>query len=166
MINKVILMGRLTADPNFSQTQSGIAVCRFTVAVDRNFTDKASGERQADFISCTAWRQTAEFVNRYFSKGRMICVEGSLRTGSYNDKVHPDVKHYTTDVQVDNVYFTGEKAVNNTNTGSSYAAPNYSAPQNNAPIQNNNSAPAGNDSMSAGNLNDFEEVLGENDLPF
>ena len=110
MINKVILMGRLTADPNFSQTQSGTAYCRFTVAVDRNFADKTTGERQADFITCVAWRQTAEFINKYFSKGRMICVEGSLRTGSYNDKNHPDVKHYTTDILVDKAYFTGEKS--------------------------------------------------------
>ena len=170
MINKVILMGRLTADPNFSQTQNGVAHCRFTVAVDRNFTDKSSGERQSDFISGVAWRQTAEFINKYFSKGKMICVEGTLRTGSYNDKNHPDVKHYTTDVQIENAYFTGEKTVNNNNN--SYPVPqnnysqNNSAPQNNAPAQNFNSAPADNTGMSVGNLSDFEEVLGENDLPF
>ena len=94
MLNKVILMGRLTADPELRQTQSGVNSCRFTVAVDRNFVPQG-GERQADFITCIAWRQTAEFVSRYFSKGRMICVEGNLRTGSYDDRNHPDVKHYT-----------------------------------------------------------------------
>ena len=168
MINKVILMGRLTADPNFSQTQSGTAYCRSTVAVDRKFADKPTGERQADFISCVAWRQTAEFINKYFSKGRMICVEGGIRTGSYNDRVHPEIKHYTTEIQVENVYFTGEKVMNNTDSNSSYSSNNgYSVPQNNAPVQNNNnSAPAKDNSMSAGNLSDFEEVLGENDLPF
>ena len=108
-MNKVILMGRLTADPELRQTQSGIASCRFTIAVNRRFVDKNTGERQADFISCTAWRQQAEFISRYFRKGSMICIEGTLRTGSYTDKNHPDVTHYTTDVLVDNVEFTGSK---------------------------------------------------------
>ena len=123
-MNKVILMGRLTADPELRQTTSGIASCRFTVAVNRRFADKNTGERQADFISCTAWRQTAEFVSRYFRKGSMICVEGTLRTGSYADRNHPDVTHYTTDVFVDNVEFTGSKA-------ESQGSSSYSAPQNN-----------------------------------
>lgn len=110
-MNKVILMGRLTADPELRQTQSGIASCRFTVAVNRKYADKNTGEKQADFISCTAWRQTAEFICRYFKKGDMICLEGSLRTGSYPDKNHPDVTHYTTDVLVENAEFTGSKSV-------------------------------------------------------
>ena len=71
--------------------------------------DKNTGERQADFITCVAWRQTAEFVSRYFSKGKMIALEGSLRTGSYTDKNHSDVTHYTTEVYVDNVEFCGGK---------------------------------------------------------
>ncbi len=108
-MNKVILMGRLTADPELRQTPNGIASCRFTVAVNRSFVDKNTGERQADFISCTAWRQTAEFVTRYFNKGSMIMVEGSIRTGSYQDKKYPDITHYTTEVYVDNVEFTGSK---------------------------------------------------------
>lgn len=131
-MNKVILMGRLTADPELRQTQTGLAVIRFTVAVNRRFTNKQTGEREADFISCTAWKQTAEFISRYFKKGSMICVEGELRTGSYQDKNHPDVTHYTTDVLVSNVEFTGSKAesgavgggYNNNNNG-------YTAPQNN-----------------------------------
>lgn len=169
-MNKVILMGRLTADPELRQTQSGISSCRFTVAIDRHFADKNTGERQADFISCVAWRQTAEFVSRYFSKGSMICVEGNLRTGSYQDRNHPDVTHYTTDVFVDNVEFTGSKK--ETGGGGS----NYSAPQNNynnnyqtppqqptAPVQQ----PAqNNDSMSYGSLSDFEEILSDGDVPF
>lgn len=108
-MNKVILMGRLTADPEVKQTQNGTAVCRFTVAVNRRFADKNTGERQADFISCTAWAKTAEFIGKYFKKGQMICVEGSLRTGSYQDKNRPDVTHYTTDVSVDSAEFTGSK---------------------------------------------------------
>ena len=85
-MNKVILVGRLTADPELRQTQSGIASCRFTVAVDRRFADKNTGERQADFITCVAWRQTAEFISRFFGKGRMIAIEGSLRVRNYPKK--------------------------------------------------------------------------------
>ena len=167
-MNKVIIMGRLTADPELRQTQRGIASCRFTVAVNRRFADRNTGERQADFISCTAWRQTAEFVSRYFKKGSMICVEGSLRTGSYTDRNHPDVTHYTTDVFVDNVEFTGSKSESGTG---GYSAPvgNYnnnnsyqSAPQQTAPVQ---AAPS-NDNMSYGNLSDFEEILSDGDVPF
>lgn len=114
-MNKVIITGRLTANPELRQAQSGIASCRFTVAVDRKFADKETGERQADFITCVAWRQTAEFLSKYFNKGKMICVEGNLRTGSYHDKNHEDVTHYTTEVYVDNVEFCGGK---NDNGGS------------------------------------------------
>lgn len=111
-MNKVIITGRLTADPELKKTQSDVANCRFTVAVDRKFADKETGERQADFITCVAWRQTAEFLCRYFSKGKMICVEGNLRTGSYQDKNHEDVTHYTTEVYVDNIEFCGGKNEN------------------------------------------------------
>lgn len=109
-MNKVILMGRLTADPELRQTQNGTSVCRFTVAVNRKFADKQTGERQADFVNCIARAKTAEFVSRYFNKGQMIAVEGELRTGSYQDKNHPDVTHHTTEVWVDNAEFTGSKA--------------------------------------------------------
>ena len=85
-MNKVILIGRLTADPELRQTQSGIASCRFTVACDRRFADKNTGERQADFISCKAWRGTAEFVARFFHKGESICVIGSLQCRKWQDK--------------------------------------------------------------------------------
>ncbi|MDE7226287.1 MAG: single-stranded DNA-binding protein, partial [Ruminococcus sp.] len=110
-MNKVILMGRLTADPELRQTQSGIASCRFTIAVNRRFRN-ANGTYDADFVSCQAWRQTAEFIRNYFRKGQMIAVEGTLRTGSYQDRNHQDVTHYTTDVFVDNVEFTGAKSEN------------------------------------------------------
>ena len=150
-MNKVILMGRLTADPVLRQTQNGSTSCGFRIAVNRRFANKQTGEREADFISCTAWGQTAEFVNRYFNKGSMICVEGELRTGSYQDRNHPDVTHYTTDVWVTNVEFTGSKAESGTNGG-------YSAPQ-------QASAPS-NDNMSYGNINDYEEILSDGDVPF
>jgi len=164
MINKVILMGRLTADPEFSQTPSGVSYCRFRVAIDRRFADKTTGERQADFIRCVAWRQTADFVSKYFSKGKMIIVEGSLRNNDYTDS--NNVKHYSYDVVADNVTFGETKSASMANGNSS----SYSVPANNinnSPANNNqsNNAPSDNN-MSAGNLNDFEEVLGENDLPF
>jgi single-strand DNA-binding protein len=177
-MNKVILVGRLTADPELRQTQSGISSCGFTVAVDRRFADKNTGERQADFITCVAWRQTAEFVSRYFNKGKMICVEGSLRNNNYQDRNHPDITHYTMDVQVDNVEFAGGKGESGGNSGyqggnggyqnNGYGAPaqnNYQAPpQQAAPPQ---AAPApNNDSMSYGNLSDFEEILSDGDVPF
>ena len=153
-MNKVILMGRLTADPELRQTQSGIVSCRFTIAVDRKYADKNTGERQADFINCTAWKQTAEFVSRYFTKGKMIAVEGSLRTGSYKDKKHDDVTHYTTDVFVDNVEFCGDKG----NAQPTQQAPQYS----NHNAMNATAEPQ----MSYGNLSDFEEILSDGDVPF
>ena len=91
-MNKVILMGRLTADPELKQSQNGTSVCRFTIAVNRRFKN-AQGGYDADFLNCTAWKQTAEFICRYFKKGQMIAVEGALRTSSYQDRNHPDVIH-------------------------------------------------------------------------
>jgi single-strand DNA-binding protein len=171
-MNKVILVGRLTADPELRQTQSGIASCRFTVAVDRRFADKSTGERQADFITCVAWRQTAEFVSRYFNKGKLIAVEGSLRNNNYQDRNHPEVTHYSMDVFVDNVEFVGGKGENGGN-GGGYNNGGYNAPQNNynnnysaPPQQAASQQPAANDSMSYGNLSDFEEILSDGDVPF
>ena len=167
MLNKVILMGRLTADPELRQTPSGVSTCRFTVAVDREFVGQGQ-ERQADFITVTAWRQSAEFVSRYFSKGRMICVEGSIRTGSYVDKRYSDVTHYTTEVYADRVYFTGEKATGN-QQGGNYAPQQYSQRQYSQQPQYNQQAPpqsAPAPSISVGDLGDFEEVIGDSDLPF
>ena len=105
MLNRVILMGRITQDLEIRQTQGGVAVLSFTVAVDRGYV-KQGEERQTDFINCVAWRQQAEFISRYFAKGRMIAIEGNLRTRTYDDK--NGVKHYVTEVFVDNVSFTGE----------------------------------------------------------
>ena len=162
-------MGRLTADPELRQTPSGVSTCQITVAVDRNYAPQG-GERQADFITVVAWRQTAEFISRYFSKGRMICVEGNLRTRTYDDKRYPEVRHYVSEVYADSVYFTGEKAQQGSNGG--YAPQQFQQPAqqyNNAPQYNNSqpvqaqqSAP----SISMGDLGDFEEVIGDSDLPF
>lgn len=164
-MNKVILMGRLVAEPELRQTPSGMTSCRIRVAVQRRFTDKATGERQSDFFNCTAWGQTAEFISRYFHKGNMILVEGRLTTGSYQDRTHSDVTHYTTEITIENVEFTGSKS--ESGNGNS----NYSAPANNSfQTPQQQSAPQqpaqNNDSMSYGNLSDFEEILSDGDVPF
>lgn len=103
-MNIVILHGRLTKDPEIRQTQSGVSVCRFTVAVDKFTKDK---EKAADFIECTAWRQTAEFVSRYFSNGSAIIVEGSLHNNNYTD--NNGVKHYSYNVLAERVHFAESK---------------------------------------------------------
>lgn len=103
-LNKAIILGRITQDLELKQTPSGIAVLSFTVAVDRNYSK--GEEKQSDFISCVAWKERAEFISKHFGKGRMIAVEGQLRTRTYDDK--NGVKHYVTEVYVDNVSFTGE----------------------------------------------------------
>lgn len=156
MLNKVIIMGRLTADPELRQTASNVSTCRFTVACDRNFTPQGQ-ERQADFITVVAWRQTAEFVSKYFSKGNMIIVEGNLRSGSYNDKKYPDVKHYTTEVYADQVYFGESKKSEGNNNTSTFQPPRQEAPR--IPDDTNTS-------IAIGNLSDFEEIIGDDDLPF
>ena len=156
-MNNVILMGRLTADPELRQTQSGISSCRFTIAVNRKFKNKDTDQYEADFISCVAWRQTAEFVSRYFSKGSMICVSGSLRTGSYTDRNYSDVTHYTTDVMVDGVEFTGEKKQQGTS--------NNQQPQQQRPPQQN-AQPAPQTIQGYSNLSEFEEILSDCDVPF
>ena len=105
-MNNVSLIGRLTADPELRHTQSGIATTRFSIAVDRTYV-KQGEERQADFINITAWRQTAEFICRYFSKGSRVGITGSIRTGSYTDR--DGNKRYSFDVVADNVYFADSK---------------------------------------------------------
>ena len=106
MLNKTFLQGRLVADPELRHTTSGVAVANFRLAVDRDFKDKNTGERQADFISVVAWRQTGEFVSRYFSKGRMAIVEGKLQSRTYEKD---GVRQYITEVVADNVYFGDSK---------------------------------------------------------
>lgn len=189
MLNKVILMGRLCADPDFRQTQSGIPVCRIRVAVDRGYVSKTSGERQADFINVSCWRQQAEFVSRYFHKGSMIIVEGRLQNSDYTD--NNGVKHYSMEVQADNVSFGETKAAAQangnytapTNNGYQYQtpqqnsysqpAPSYAAPQ----PQNSYSAPAPQPApapapqqpavpIQLGDLSDFEEILSDGEVPF
>mgnify|MGYP000122727130 CR=1 FL=1 len=102
MLNKIILMGRLTRDPELRHTQTGTAVASFSLAVDRDFKDKATGDRTTDFIDVVAWRQTGEFVSRYFTKGRMAVVEGRLQIRDWTDK--DGNKRRSAEVVADNVY--------------------------------------------------------------
>ena len=107
MLNRIVLMGRLTADPEMKQTKNGIAVGSFTLAVDRDRKDKDTGEREADFIRCVVWRSTAEFASRYFSKGQMAVVSGRLTIRPWTDD--QGNKRSTTEVLVDNLYFGDSK---------------------------------------------------------
>ena len=105
-MNKVILMGRLTRDPELRQTPNGVAVARFAIAIQRKFAKE--GQQQADFIECVAWRQTGEFVAKYFKKGSMIALIGSIQSRNWDGS--DGKKRYATEVIADEVYFTGEKA--------------------------------------------------------
>ena len=107
MLNHIIVMGRLTRDPELRRTGSGVAVASFTVAVDRDFSPKDGGERETDFIDCVAWRQTGEFVSKYFTKGRMAVVSGRLQIRSWTDK--DGNKRRTAEIVADNVYFGDSK---------------------------------------------------------
>ena len=130
MLNHITIMGRLTRDPELRRTGSGIAVASFTVAVDRDFGGRDGGERETDFIDCVAWRQTGEFVSKYFTKGSMIVVSGRLQIRNWNDK--DGNKRRTAEVVADNCYFGESKR--SSDGGNTYAAPaasgfgGYSAP--------------------------------------
>lgn len=139
MINTVALTGRLTYSPELKATTSGVSVIRFQMAVDRNYQAQGQ-ERQADFIDCIAWRQTAEFISRYFHKGDMIGIEGSIQTSNFTDK--DGNKRKSVDVVANNVSFCGSKQQSNSNPNLNVAPP-----------------PADN--------SDFEEIVDEDDdLPF
>ncbi len=103
MLNKIFLMGRLVADPELKQTTTGLPVATFRIAVDRDRKNKETGEREADFVTIVAWRNTAEFVSKYFSKGRMAIVEGRLQIRPYTDR--DGNKRSATEVVADNIYF-------------------------------------------------------------
>lgn len=127
-MNKVILIGRLVRDPEVKTTQSQVAVCSFTIAVDRKFKS-AGGERQSDFLSCVAWRQQAEFLGKYFQKGSRVCIVGNLQSRSYDDTQGKKV--YVTEVIVDEVEFVDSKKDEaERSEPATYSAPTatYSAP--------------------------------------
>ena len=148
-LNKVILCGRLTADPELRQTNSGIAVVRFTLAINRRMTKNPDGtqNQQADFITVVAWRERAEFISRYFRKGSALCITGSIQTSSWTDQ--QGQKRYATEVVADDAMFVDSKneggAAGGTYTDT-YNAPSYSS----SPAQ----APK------------FEELKTDDDLPF
>lgn len=156
MLNKVILMGRITQELELKQTTNRTAVLSFNVSVDRSYT-KQGEEKQTDFITCVAWRKTAEFINNYFGKGRMIALEGQLRSRTYDDK--NGTKHYVTEVYVDNISFTGEPKQGGNSSASSQSAPQQTPSQ---PAPSQNSSPA---TQNLG-IDGFEEVFNGDDVPF
>ena len=115
MLNKIVIMGRLVRDPDLRRTQAGTAVAAFTLAVERDFKDAATGERTADFIDCVAWRQTGEFVSRYFSKGRMAVAEGRLQLRDWVDR--DGNKRRSAEVVVEQMYFGDSRSEGGQNSG-------------------------------------------------
>ena len=163
MLNHIVIMGRLTRDPELRRTGSGIAVASFTVAVDRDFGGRDGGERETDFIDCVAWRQTGEFVSKYFTKGRMIVVSGRLQIRSWTDK--DGNKRRTAEVVADNCYFGDSKR--DSDSGSAYSG-GY---QNNYGGNNYAAAPApsygGYSAPAAAPASDFPMLdSDDSELPF
>lgn len=132
MLNHITIMGRLTRDPEMRTTQSGVAVASFTLAVDRDFGGKDGGEKQTDFIDCTAWRHTAEFVSKYFSKGRMAVVSGRLQIDNYTD--NDGNKRRSAKVIADNIYFGDSKKDGTTGGQSEESASFTPAPSDFVPV--------------------------------
>ena len=129
MLNHITIMGRLTRDPALRRTGTGIAVASFSVAVDRDFSGRDGGEKETDFIDCVAWRQTGEFVSKYFTKGSMIVVSGRLQIRSWTDK--DGNKRRTAEVVADNVYFGESRRSHEGNSsygGNAYGGNSYAAP--------------------------------------
>ena len=147
MLNHITIMGRLVKDPELRRTQSGVAVCSFTVAVDRDFQSREAAEKQTDFIDVVAWRQTAEFVSKYFTKGRMIVVDGSLQSRKWQDKTGQN--RVSWEVLANNIYF-GDSKRDGMSSGD-YSAPAYGAPA---------------DSYSAPSSGSFAEIEEDGELPF
>ena len=162
MLNHITIMGRLTRDPELRRTGSGVAVASFTVAVDRDFGGRDGGEKETDFIDCVAWRQTGEFVSKYFTKGRMIVVSGRLQIRNWTDK--DGNKRRTAEVVADNCYFGDSKRDSdggssyggNAYGGNSYGGGSYSAP---APSYGGYSAPASNPASDFAMLDDDDAQL-------
>ncbi|MBP1577090.1 MAG: single-stranded DNA-binding protein [Oscillospiraceae bacterium] len=150
MYNRAILIGRLVADPELRTTPNGINVASFRIAVDRPYSKNA--EKKADFINIVAWRQQAEFVSRYFSKGRAIGVEGSIQTRDYTDK--DGNKRYATEIVADRVFFVESKSAAGVSSEGSFSVPAANA---NAGV-----------SYSSGSAGDFQVTAydDDNDLPF
>ncbi|MBE6827719.1 MAG: single-stranded DNA-binding protein [Ruminococcaceae bacterium] len=161
MINCAVIMGRLTADPELRKTPTGKSVVNFTVAVDRTYV-RPGEDRQADFINVVAWNQTADFITRYFRKGSMIAVQGSIQTRSYEDK--NGNKRQAVEILADNVSFCGSKASND------QAQQNrFEAPAQNAPAYQSESTDSFNEigvSENGDTIGFGEQADGEDELPF
>ena len=147
--NKVILIGNMTADPELKQTAAGVSVCSFSIAVNRRFAKTEQGQQTVDFINVVTWRQSAEFVSRYFKKGNPILVCGQLQTRTWND--NQGQKRYATEVVADEVSFVASAA--QTAAGAPQGTPAYTPEAYGAP------------SFSTGSAN-FEELPSDGDLPF
>ena len=160
MLNRIIIMGRLARDPELRRTQSGVPVASFRLAVDRDFKDKSTGERSTDWIDVVAWRATAEFVSRFFTKGRMAVVTGRLQIRNWTDK--EGNKRRSAEVVADNVYFGDSKRDGAAPGGFDQSAPSYAAPFGSSPY----TAPA-QQSAPAAPASDFSMLEGDDDqLPF
>ena len=156
MLNHITIAGRLTRDPELRRTGSGVAVASFTVAVDRDFASRESGERETDFIDCVAWRQTGEFVSKYFTKGSMAVVSGRLQIRGWTDK--DGNKRRTAEVVTDNVYFGESRRSNESNSsygGNTYGGNAYGS----APAFGGYSAPASNPASDFAMLDDDDAQL-------
>lgn len=158
MLNVVAIMGRLVADPELRTTQTGINVVSFRIACDRNFA-RPGEQRQADFIDVVAWRQTAEFVSKYFQKGSLIAIEGSIQSRQYQDKNGNN--RTAVEIVANNVSFAGPKGSNQGGGAYQNAAPSY---QNQAPARP--AAVEAAPSYSAGSADDFAVIDDSDDLPF
>lgn len=158
MLNRIIIMGRLTRDPELRRTQNGTAVTSFTLAVDRDFKNKETGETACDFIDCVAWRSTAEFVNNYFTKGRMAIVEGKLQIRPWKDKDSNNRR--SAEVIVDTMYFGDSKRDSAAQGGSNYA-PGYGADTSYSAPANSYGSPS---SAGPSEFAEIDDVDGE--LPF
>ena len=153
-LNKVVLAGRLTSDPELKSTSSGVSVTSFSVAVNRRF-QREGAEQQADFINCTAWRQTAEFITKYFVKGSSICVTGSIQTRKWQDQNGQN--RYATEVVVDEALFVDAKGEGPSRANAGQGAQGSYVPDNyGAPAFSNQSAQAPK----------FEDIADEDGLPF
>ena len=156
MLNHIVLMGRLTRDPELRRTGTGIAVASFSIAVDRDFGSKETGEKETDFIDIVAWRNTAEFVSKYFTKGRMAVVSGRLQIRNWNDK--DGNKRRSAEVVADNVYF-GDSKRDSAPSGGYDAPPAYGAPASSYDSGGGYSAPSGGDSSGFAELDDQDGEL-------
>lgn len=160
MLNRVILMGRLTAEPDYRTTQNGTAMARFTLAVDRDFSGP-NNERQTDFLDVVVWRQRADFVSKYFHKGQLVAVQGSIQVSSYTDR--EGNKRRSWDIVADQVYFAEAKRDNGyQNNNYDYSRYDQMTPPP-APAQNSYSEPV--NSYQSGDEGDFTPVA-DDDLPF